>query len=259
MASSPKARRPRRSTTSWRFRVPGRSSTTRPRREPTASSSPASTRPPIWAAAEPPRRALRYNVSNASSAATFVDTVNFGSGIATVTDNLAYSATSTTTGNLLELTGTLHGEILAFSTAIANTTSTLGAATSVTATTLSQAVSLAEVGHRQYGDLVPIWRQHLHRELRVDADLHRRRGSRPNHRNRRSVARDDRQPTRSPSPDLSRPILSKPRPLAHAKGRVFLTRPIRPRDAEEGVRAMASGPKIPGDLANAQPVIFDDA
>ena len=68
-------------------------------------------------------------MNNATSAAAFVDTVNFGSGIATVTDNLAYfaTATSTTTGNLLELTGTLHGEILAFSTPIANTTSALGA------------------------------------------------------------------------------------------------------------------------------------
>jgi len=84
------------------------------------------------------------NVSNATLAATFNDTVNFGSGIATVTDSLAYSAVSTTTGNLLALSGTLHAEILAFSSAIANTTSTLGAATAVTATTLSQAVSLAE-------------------------------------------------------------------------------------------------------------------
>ncbi len=85
-------------------------------------------------------------VNNATSAAAVVDTVNFGSGIATVTDNLAYfaTATSTTTGNLLELTGTLHAEILAFSTPIANTTSALGAATAVTATTLNQAVSLAE-------------------------------------------------------------------------------------------------------------------
>ena len=88
-------------------------------------------------------------VASASSAATFADTVNFGSGIATVTDNLAYSAISTTTGNLLDLTGTLHGEILGFSNAIANTTSTLGAATAVTASNLSQAVSQAEVDHDQ--------------------------------------------------------------------------------------------------------------
>ena len=81
-------------------------------------------------------------VNNATSAATFNDTVNFGSGIATVTDNLLYSATSTTTGNLLELTGTLHGEILAFSNPIVNTT--LGSITTVTATSLSQAVSQAE-------------------------------------------------------------------------------------------------------------------
>ncbi len=85
-------------------------------------------------------------VANATSAATFADTVNFGSGIATVTDNLAYSATSTTTGNLLELTGTLHGEILGFSANIANTPGALGAMTAVTATTLSQAVSQAESG-----------------------------------------------------------------------------------------------------------------
>ncbi len=84
------------------------------------------------------------NVSNASLATTFNDTVNFGSGIATVNDSLVFSATSTTTGNLLDLTGTLHGEILGFSAGIANTTSTLGAATTVTATNLSQAVSSAE-------------------------------------------------------------------------------------------------------------------
>ncbi len=81
-------------------------------------------------------------VANATSSSTFVDTVYFGSGIATVTDNLLYSATSTITGNVLELTGTLHGEILAFSNPIVNTT--LGSMTTVTATTLSQAVSLAE-------------------------------------------------------------------------------------------------------------------
>ena len=87
-------------------------------------------------------------MSNATSAATFIDTVNFGSGIATVTDNLAYfaTATSTTTGNLLELTGTLHGEILAFSAPIANTTSTLGAATAVTATTLRSGGVFGGVG-----------------------------------------------------------------------------------------------------------------
>ena len=56
------------------------------------------------------------NVSNAPSPAAVVDTVNFGSGIAIVTDHLAYQAvasasTSNTDGNLLALTGTLHGEI----------------------------------------------------------------------------------------------------------------------------------------------------
>jgi S-layer protein len=89
-------------------------------------------------------------VANASSAATVADTVNFGSGIATVTDNLAYFAVASASsnnlnGNLLELTGTLHGEILAFSSGIANTTSTLGNAASVSlATTFDQAVFLAE-------------------------------------------------------------------------------------------------------------------
>ncbi len=86
------------------------------------------------------------NVSNASLATTFNDIVNFGSGIATVTDSLVFSATSTTTGNLLDLTGTLHAEMLAFSAPIVNTTATLGAATAVTATSLSQAVSQAESG-----------------------------------------------------------------------------------------------------------------
>ena len=90
------------------------------------------------------------NVSNASSAATVVDTVNFGSGIATVTDHLAYwavaSASSTNTdGNLLALAGTLHGEILAFSSSIANTPGALGAAANVSAAAnLDQAVFLAE-------------------------------------------------------------------------------------------------------------------
>ena len=90
------------------------------------------------------------NVSNAPSAAAVVDTVNFGSGIATVTDHLAYwavaSASSTNTdGNLLALTGTLHGEILAFSSAVANTAGALGAAANVTAAAnLDQAVFLAE-------------------------------------------------------------------------------------------------------------------
>ena len=132
------------------------------------------------------------NVSNASLATTFNDTVNFGSGIATVTDSLVFSATSTTTGNLLDLTGTLHGEILGFSAGIANTTSTLGAATTVTATNLSQAVSSAEshtantVTWFQYGGNTYI------ENSGIDADLHRHRRGRPDHRNRRSVGYDDR-------------------------------------------------------------------
>ncbi len=90
------------------------------------------------------------NVSNATSALTAVDKVNFGSGIATVTDHLAYwavaSASSTNTnGNLLALTGTLHGEILAFSSSVANTAGALGAAANVSAAAnLDQAVFLAE-------------------------------------------------------------------------------------------------------------------
>ena len=103
------------------------------------------------------------NVSNASLATTFNDIVNFGSGIATVTDSLVFSATSTTTGNLLDLTGTLHAEMLAFSAPIVNTTATLGAATAVTATKSQSGGVSGGIGHRQYGDLVPIWPEHLHR------------------------------------------------------------------------------------------------
>ncbi len=90
------------------------------------------------------------NVSNAPSAAMVVDRVNFGSGIATVTDHLAYQAvagasSSNTDGNLLALAGTLHGEILAFSSAVANTAGALGAAANVTAAAnLDQAVFLVE-------------------------------------------------------------------------------------------------------------------
>jgi S-layer protein len=92
------------------------------------------------------------NMANATSAATVVDTVNFGSGIATVTDNLTYqavaSATSANTnGNLLALTGALHGEILAFAHPIANPAGALGALSSATilaAQTFDQAVFLAE-------------------------------------------------------------------------------------------------------------------
>ena len=90
-------------------------------------------------------------VANATSASTVVDTVNFGSGIAIVTDNLAYFAVASASsnnlnGNLLELTGTLHGEILAFSSGIANTPGALGNAASVSsATTFDQAVFLAEL------------------------------------------------------------------------------------------------------------------
>jgi S-layer protein len=90
------------------------------------------------------------NVSNATLASTIVDTVNFGSGIATVTDHLAYWAAATATsantnGNLLALAGTLHGEILAFSSSVANTAGELGAAFDVSAAmNLDQAVFLAQ-------------------------------------------------------------------------------------------------------------------
>jgi S-layer protein len=90
------------------------------------------------------------SVTNTGVAATVLDTVNFGSGIATVTDNLAYQAiasasSANTDGNLLALGGALHGEILAFSSAVANPASALGAAANVSAAAnLDQAVFLAE-------------------------------------------------------------------------------------------------------------------
>ena len=90
-------------------------------------------------------------VTNAASAAGVVDTVNFGAGIATVTDNLTYQAVATTTsantnGNLLALNGAPHGEILAFSSGVANAAGALGAATSVSlAQTFDQAVHYAEL------------------------------------------------------------------------------------------------------------------
>ena len=89
------------------------------------------------------------NVFNATSASPFNDTVNFGSGIATVTDGLTYqvvaSATSNNTGDLLALNGAPHGDILAFSSGIVNAAGDLGAAFNVSAAkTLDQAVFLAE-------------------------------------------------------------------------------------------------------------------
>jgi hypothetical protein len=89
-------------------------------------------------------------VTGAGAASTIVDTVNFGAGIATVTDLLAYDAVASTTssnlnGNLLALTGALHAEILAFSAGVVNAAGALGAATSVaSAQTFDQAVFLAE-------------------------------------------------------------------------------------------------------------------
>jgi len=78
--------------------------------------------------------------------------VNFGSGIATVTDNLAYFAvanatSANTNGNLLMLTGVLHSETLAFANPIANASGALGApsgAVILSAQTFDQAVFLAE-------------------------------------------------------------------------------------------------------------------
>jgi S-layer protein len=90
------------------------------------------------------------SVTSTGAAATVVDTVNFGSGIATVTDNLAYDAVASATssnanGNLLALGGTLHAEILAFSAAVVNTAGALGLATNVSAAgTFDQAVFIAE-------------------------------------------------------------------------------------------------------------------
>ena len=87
---------------------------------------------------------------NGGVAATALDTVQFGSGIATVTDNLAYSvaasaASNNANGNLLALTGALHAESLAFTNTIANAAGALGAATVVTAaSSLDQAVFLAK-------------------------------------------------------------------------------------------------------------------
>ena len=87
---------------------------------------------------------------NGGVAATALDTVQFGSGIATVTDNLAYSvaaspASTNTNGNILALTGAPHAESLAFANSIANAAGMLGAATDVTAATaFDQAVFLAK-------------------------------------------------------------------------------------------------------------------
>jgi hypothetical protein len=83
-------------------------------------------------------------VSNATTASTVIDTVNFGSGIATVTDNLAYS----TTGNLLALNGASHGDTLVFTNLIANPAGALGGPSASTilssATNLDQAVHAAQ-------------------------------------------------------------------------------------------------------------------
>jgi S-layer protein len=89
-------------------------------------------------------------VNNALSAAGIVDTVNYGSGIATVTDNLTYQVVATatsasTSGNLLALSGAPHAEILGFSNPIANAAGALGTAANVSAAqTFDQAVFLAE-------------------------------------------------------------------------------------------------------------------
>jgi hypothetical protein len=89
-------------------------------------------------------------VTNAPSATGVVDTVNFGSGIATVTDNLTYQVVATTTsaatnGNLLALNSAPHGEILVFSSGVANAAGALGAAANVSvAQTFDQAVHYAE-------------------------------------------------------------------------------------------------------------------
>ena len=91
-------------------------------------------------------------IANATSASTVVDTVNFGSGIATVTDSLAYFANASASsnnanGNLLALTGALHGEILAFANPVANPAGALGAlnpAGILEAQTFDQVVFLAE-------------------------------------------------------------------------------------------------------------------
>jgi S-layer protein len=88
-------------------------------------------------------------ISDAGGPQTVVDTVNFGSGIAKVTDNLSYGAaaganTSNANGNILVLGGALHGEILAFA-AIANAAGPLGAAVSVSgASNFDQAVHYGE-------------------------------------------------------------------------------------------------------------------
>ncbi|MGF6837636.1 hypothetical protein QF001_001503 [Paraburkholderia youngii] len=85
---------------------------------------------------------------SANAALSNIDTVTFGTGTATITDNLAYGVasgnqTAATNGDMLTLSGTLHGNTLAFGAAIVNT-GALGAATSVAAAqTFDQAVFLA--------------------------------------------------------------------------------------------------------------------
>jgi hypothetical protein len=92
-------------------------------------------------------------VNSAGAALTVVDTVNFGSGIATVTDNLAYSAVASATSNntnynLLALNGAPHGDTLVFTNPIANPAGALGGPTPSSilssAQNLDQALHFAE-------------------------------------------------------------------------------------------------------------------
>jgi S-layer protein len=81
------------------------------------------------------------NVFSATSAAPFFDTVNFGSGIATVSDYLAYN----TTGNLLALNGAPHGDTLVFTNLIANPAGALGPPSA--SMILSSAQNLDQAAH----------------------------------------------------------------------------------------------------------------
>jgi len=95
-------------------------------------------------------------LGSGAAAVTFSDVVTtgntgnvtFGSGVSTVTDSITYQAVASavsanTTGNLLQLNGTLTHEVVKFGTLVNNTA--LGTATSVAAAqTFDQAVFLAE-------------------------------------------------------------------------------------------------------------------
>jgi S-layer protein len=95
---------------------------------------------------------VTVGVANDTGAHTTLDTVQFGTGTATVTDNLQYFAVASgvsanTNGNILGLTGALHAETLAFAAPVLNPAGNLGAATDVSLSqTFDQAVFHANTG-----------------------------------------------------------------------------------------------------------------